>query len=100
MLTMPSRKPPKKAEARLLSLTQAPAGCKLRLHSLQAAPVFCQRLREMGFCESAAIVKVSSGKAALICQICNARVALSHEVARHILVEPWTGPNPVKPAAN
>jgi len=35
-----------------LSLLSAPMGKKLRLLALEAKPAQCQRLREMGFCES------------------------------------------------
>jgi ferrous iron transport protein A len=70
-----------------LSLLTAPMGKKLRLLVLQAKPAQCQRLREMGFCESAEIVKLSQG-AALVCQVCGTRLALSRDLAKDILIEP------------
>jgi Fe2+ transport system protein FeoA len=70
-----------------LTLLSAPMGKKLRLVILQAKPAQCQRLREMGFCESAEIVKLSQG-AALVCQVCGTRLALSRELAKDILIEP------------
>jgi ferrous iron transport protein A len=46
----------------------------------------CQRLREMGFGESAVIEKVS-GVSTLLCQVCGTRIALSDRAAQHIVVE-------------
>lgn len=46
-----------------------------------------QRLREMGFCESAVIQKIG-GKHMLICELCGVRVALSDRAAEKIEVEP------------
>jgi len=69
-----------------LSLLTAPMGKKLRLLALEAKPAQCQRLREMGFCESAEIVKLSQG-AALVCQVCGTRLALSKDLAKDILIE-------------
>ena len=46
----------------------------------------CQRLREMGFCESAVISKVS-GAHMLLCDLCGTRIALSDRAAQHIVVE-------------
>jgi ferrous iron transport protein A len=69
-----------------LTLLSAPTGRKLRLLALEAKPAQCQRLREMGFCESAEIVKLSQG-AALVCQVCGTRLALSRELAKEIMIE-------------
>ena len=71
-----------------LSLLSAPVGKRLRLVALEAKPAQCQRLREMGFCESAEIVKLSQG-AALVCQVCGTRLALSKDLAKDILIEPF-----------
>jgi ferrous iron transport protein A len=54
--------------------------------ALDGEPALCQRLREMGFCESAVIEKVS-GKRTLLCQLCGTRIALSDRAADHIVVE-------------
>ncbi len=45
------------------------------------------RLREMGFCEEQQI-KLLSRDGNLICQVCNARLGISAELADAILVEP------------
>ena len=70
-----------------LTLLSAPMRRKLRLVVLQAKPAQCQRLREMGFCESAEIIKLSQG-AALVCQVCGTRLALSKDLAKDIWIEP------------
>ena len=44
------------------------------------------RLREMGFCEEQQI-KLLSRDGNLICQVCNARLGISEQVAEAILVE-------------
>jgi ferrous iron transport protein A len=46
---------------------------------------FCERLREMGFCESAKVVKLTEN-GALICRVCESRVVLSEGLARSIIV--------------
>ncbi len=45
------------------------------------------RLREMGFCEEQS-VKLLSRDGSLICQVCNARLGISEELAESILVQP------------
>lgn len=71
--------------ARTVTLLHAPVGRKLRLVAVDGQPQQCQRLREMGFCPSAEIVKVSQG-VALICQVCGVRMAVSRELAQSIRV--------------
>ena len=46
-----------------------------------------QRLREIGFCEEQVIKPIIS-QSNIICQVCNARLAISAQVAEAILVEP------------
>lgn len=69
-----------------MTLTELPAGAAGRVCTLNAEPDLCQRLREMGFCESAVVQKIS-GRSTLLCQVCGMRVALGEGVARHITVE-------------
>jgi ferrous iron transport protein A len=69
-----------------MSLTELPAGAAGRVCALEGGTEVCQRLREMGFCESAVIEKIS-GRSTLLCQVCGMRVALGEGVARHITVE-------------
>jgi ferrous iron transport protein A len=70
-----------------LCLAKAQTGGRFRVVQLAGQPETCHRLREMGFCESAEIQKISGG-AALICKICGVRMALSHHLARNVFVEP------------
>lgn len=70
----------------LLPLCQLPAGSVGRVRTLAGDSAFCQRVREMGFGESAFVTKVS-GSSTILCQIAGTRVALSHDAARNILVE-------------
>ena len=69
-----------------LRLTDLPVGAAGRVTELDGQPELCQRLREMGFCESAVIEKIA-GARTLICQLCNTRIALSERAAEHIMVE-------------
>jgi ferrous iron transport protein A len=70
----------------LVRLTELPAGSAGRVQELAGKTEICQRLREMGFCESAVIEKVS-GVHTVLCQVCGTRIALSDKAAQHILVE-------------
>ncbi len=67
------------------TLRRAQINEDLRLLHLEGEPAFCQRLREMGFCESAHLRKVSDG-ACLICLVCGVRVAVNHRLAEKIIV--------------
>lgn len=69
-----------------LPLCQLPAGSGGRVRQLTGDADFCQRVREMGFGESAFVTKIS-GSGPFICQVNGTRVALSHGAAMHIQVE-------------
>ena len=73
-----------------LSLIELPAGVPSRVTGLNGQPEFSQRLREMGFCESAVVQKIA-GNQMVICELCGTRVALSDRVAGDIEVEPIRG---------
>lgn len=70
-----------------MPLTLAPLQKSLKLKSLEGSAESCQRLREMGFCESAEIVKIAGGNNC-ICLVCGVRVALNAKAAQQIYVEP------------
>jgi ferrous iron transport protein A len=72
--------------AQRVRLTDLPVGEAGRVCGLEGKTEVCQRLREMGFCESAVIEKVS-GASTLLCQVCGTRIALSDRAAQHIVVE-------------
>jgi len=69
-----------------MPLTDLPVGASGRVCALQGEADVCSRLREMGFCESAVIEKIS-GQATLLCDLCGTRIALSSRAADHIVVE-------------
>jgi Fe2+ transport system protein FeoA len=68
-------------------LSRVKAGTVVCIKQLDAAPEVRDRLREMGFGEKQ-IVKLLSRQSSLICQVCNARLGISEELAETILVEP------------
>lgn len=71
-----------------LPLCQLPAGTLGRVCELAGGDTaFCQRVREMGFGESAVITKIS-GTGTILCQVNGNRIALSHGAAKNIIVEP------------
>lgn len=76
----------KTALGTVVRLSELPNGSAGRVQELEGKSEMCQRLREMGFCESAIVEKVS-GAHTLLCQVCGTRIALSDRVAQHILVE-------------
>jgi len=72
-------------------LNQVAAGTTVCIKELVASDETRDRLREMGLGEEQRIKLVSS-EANVICQVCNARLALSERLARAILVEPLSSP--------
>jgi Fe2+ transport system protein FeoA len=83
--------PPCAAEAcpqpELCPLNRVKAGTAVRIKQLSASPEVSHRLREMGFCEERQI-KLVSRHVNVICQVCNARLGISQQLAESILVEP------------
>jgi len=75
------------AEAGTCPLSTVAAGTVVCIKQLTAQPAVIDRLREMGLGEQQRI-RLISRHPSLICQVCNARVALSQELAAAILVEP------------
>ena len=69
------------------SLYDVKDGQSVLVQRLVGEPSDCQRLNEMGFCESAKVEKVTES-GALICKVCNTRVILSEGLARSIIVRP------------
>ena len=72
-------------------LNHVAAGTTVCIKELIAPDETRDRLREMGLGEEQCI-KLLSSKANVICQVCNARLALSEKLARAILVEPLSSP--------
>jgi Fe2+ transport system protein FeoA len=75
------------AEPSLCPLNRLVEGATGRVKRLVATPEVNHRLREMGVFEDQR-VKVLARPSNLICQVCNARLALSQELGEAIMVEP------------
>jgi len=71
----------------LCPLSRVRSGVAVRIKQLCATPELQDRLREIGFSEERIIRLLTSG-GNFICQVCNARLAISSHLARLILVEP------------
>lgn len=68
-------------------LSRVRAGMAVRIKVLSAPPDVTQRLREIGFGEEQ-VIRLLIRQTNLICQVCNARLALSSQLAQMIMVEP------------
>ena len=62
------------------------AGEVVCIKELTTEPAMTDRLRELGFCEKQKI-KLVARESSFICQVCNARLGISRELADSILVE-------------
>ena len=71
-------------------LSRVRAGTVVCIKRLATSAELTGRLREMGFCEEQQI-KLLSRDGNLICQVCNARLGISAELAEVILVAPIPG---------
>ncbi len=67
------------------------AGVAVRIKRLCAAPEVQERLREIGLCEEQ-VIRLLTSHTNFICQVCNARLAISEQLARLIMVEPMPVP--------
>ena len=59
----------------------------VRIKKLSAPPEISRRLREIGLGEQQ-VIRLLIRQSNLICQVCNARLALSSQLAQMIIVEP------------
>jgi ferrous iron transport protein A len=82
------------ARCDICPLSLVKAGVAVRIKRLCASPETQSRLREIGFCEDQ-IIKLLTSHSNYICQVCNARLAISEQLARLILVEPLQ-PAPIR----
>ncbi|MCX8090413.1 MAG: ferrous iron transport protein A [Verrucomicrobiae bacterium] len=71
----------------LCPLSRVAVGARVCVKQLAAQPDLCDRLRELGLVEDQEL-RVLSRQPAFLCQICNARVALSEALADAIWVQP------------
>ena len=75
-------------------LTRVRAGMTVRVRQLCAGPETQNRLREIGLGEDQ-IIRLVTSQTNFICQVCNARLAISEQLAKLILVEPVLQSAPV-----
>ncbi len=75
------------AQPGICPLSCVSAGTVVCIKQLAASEEVMGRLREMGFLEEQQI-KLISREGNLICQVCNARLGISAQLADAILVEP------------
>jgi Fe2+ transport system protein FeoA len=68
-------------------LNRVKTGVAVRIKQICATPDVQARLRELGFCEDQ-VIRLLTSHNNLICQVCNARLAISEQLAQLILVEP------------
>ena len=68
-------------------LSRVIAGTAVRVKRVAASPEVTHRLRELGLCEEQNI-RLLSRRPNLICLVCNARLAISSQLAETIFVEP------------
>jgi Fe2+ transport system protein FeoA len=68
-------------------LGEVEAGRSVRIKQLSTPPQVTQRLREIGLGEEQ-VIKLLVCQSNLICLVCNARLAVSSQLARMIIVEP------------
>ena len=78
---------PDQSRCELCPLSRVKAGVAVRIKQLCASPELQNRLRELGLGEDQ-IIKLLTSHTSFICQVCNARLAISEQLARLILVEP------------
>ena len=74
------------AGPKVCPLSRVEAGTVVCIKQLSTAPDVSLRLREMGFGEEQ-IIKLLARESGFICQVCNARLGISEQLADSILVE-------------
>ena len=67
-------------------LSRVKAGAVVCIKQLTTTPEVTNRLRELGFCEEQRI-RLLSRQSNFICQVCNARLAISEKLADSIMVQ-------------
>ena len=72
---------------RTCTLSRVRAGMVVRIKEISAPPAVTRRLREIGLGEEQ-VIRLLVRQSNLICLVCNARLALSSQLAQMIVVEP------------
>ncbi|MCB1099334.1 MAG: FeoA family protein [Verrucomicrobiales bacterium] len=68
-----------------MTLSQASVGCDFRIQIVSGPQ--CDRLRDLGFCESLQVRKLADGRN-MICSVCGTRLAISQELGEQVKVTP------------
>ena len=76
-------------------MSHVQVGARVCVKQLTSRPDVCDRLRELGLVEDQE-VRLVSRQHNLICQVCNARIALSEALADAILVQPLASIPPAR----
>ncbi len=87
----PSQPPRECPKPELCALDSVLPGVSVRIKQLNGSAEMTSRLREMGFCEEQRI-KLLMNHTNIICQVCNARLGISSQLAKTIMVEPIPAP--------
>ena len=82
------------AGPRLCPLSRVQAGAVVCIKQLSTSPDLTNRLRELGLFEEQQI-KLLARDSNFICQVCNARLGISEQLAELILVEAMPADVPV-----
>ncbi|MSU58251.1 MAG: ferrous iron transport protein A [Pedosphaera sp.] len=91
----PGSNPESAARCEACPLTSVRTGVAVRIRKLCATPAMQERRREIGFCEDQ-VIRLVTNQTNFICQVCNARLALSQQLAQLIWVEPVWQPVTVR----
>lgn len=75
----------------LCALDSVLPGVSVRIKQLNGSAEVTNRLREMGFCEEQR-VRLLMKHTNIICQVCNARLGISSQLAKTIMVEQIPAP--------
>lgn len=76
---------PVSSSTRQVTLNEVAVNCDVRISALNGPA--CDRLRDLGFCEQMQLRKISNGRN-LVCTVCGAKMAISRELAKQVLVSP------------
>ena len=82
---MTAAKAPARPAERAITLHEVGLNCDVRISALTGPA--CDRLRDLGFCEQMQLRKLSNGRN-LLCSVCGARMAISRDLAKQVLVSP------------
>ena len=74
-----------------MTLKNASVGKNLKIEALTGD--YCQKLREMGFCEGLDVCKLSDDRC-VVCSICNVKYAISKDLSSSVVLNENQYQNP------